>query len=72
MAFLPTKVEAVVGASLVLPLQVKGYTDDGDRVLLPFADCRRLPLEITSQDTSVFNLSVISTAGGLPFAVARG
>eukprot|EP00731_Ephydatia_muelleri_P025275 Em0017g358a len=62
MAFLPTKVEAVVGASLVLPLQVKGYTDDGERTLLPFADCRRLPLEVTSLDTSVFNLSIVSTA----------
>ena len=63
IAFLPTKVEAVVGTALVLPLHVKGYTDEGDRTLLPFADCRKLPLEVTSLDTSVFNLSINSAAG---------
>lgn len=61
MSFLPSRVEALLGAILTLPLQVKGYAsltppmqpDD----LLPFQDCSKLKLDITSTDQSVFNVT---------------
>ena len=67
MLFLPSRVEAAVGTTLSLPLQVRGaVTSDsgsGDHLLEPFNDCRRMSLAITSSENSVFNISVNTDTG---------
>lgn len=57
MLFLPSRVEAVIGHNLSLPVQVKGYTDESRITLLAFPDCHRLEVEITTTDTTVFNIT---------------
>ena len=57
MLFLPSRVEAVIGHNLSLPVQVKGYTDESKITLLAFPDCHRLEVEITTTDTTVFNIT---------------
>ena len=72
MTFLPSKVESVLGQSLHLPLQVKGYAfskqNPGTKTtLLPFHDCRRLKVSLASSEGSIFNVSVspdVSTTAG--------
>lgn len=72
MAFLPSKVEAVLGQTLHLPLQVKGYafSENSPKVkttLLPFHDCRKLKVSLTSSENSIFNVSIspnVSTTAG--------
>lgn len=72
MTFLPSKVEAVLGHTLQLPLQVKGYAFSKDNpgvktILLPFHDCRKLKVSLTSSENSIFNVSIspnISTTAG--------
>ena len=65
MLFLPPRVEAVVGTTLSLPLQVRGAVTvgNGDRSLEPFSDCRRMSLSISSSEVSVFNISVDTETG---------
>ena len=64
LSFLPSRVEALVGTNLSLPLQVKGHasltTPPSREDLLPFQDCSRLKLEVQSSDPSVFNITVHS------------
>lgn len=57
MLFLPSRVEAVIGHNLSLPVQVKGYTDESKKTMLAFPDCHRLEVEITTTDTTVFNIT---------------
>lgn len=52
----------MVGSDLSLPVQVQGYIDDL-KVSLPFSDCRRLSVEISSTDGSTFNVSAESEVG---------
>ena len=66
MAFLPSRVEVVVGGNLQLPLQVKGYAsevEEEERVLLAFSDCRLLKLDMQLTDDSVFNVSMDTETG---------
>ena len=65
MLFLPSRVEAAVGTTLSLPLQVRGAVamDNGEHSLEPFSDCRRMSLSITSSEISVFNISVDTETG---------
>lgn len=67
MLFLPSRVEAAVGTTISLPLQVRGaVTSDSsseEHLLEPFSDCRRMSLAITSSESSVFNISVDTEAG---------
>ena len=65
MSFLPSHVEAPLGASLSLPLQVRGnIAEEGEeRVLEPFLDCRKMSLSIVSSDSSIFNVSLDTSAG---------
>ena len=63
MTFLPSKVEAVLGQTLHLPLQVKGYAFSKDTpsiktTLLPFYDCRKLKASLASSESSIFNISI--------------
>lgn len=63
MTFLPSKVEAVIGHTLHLPLQVSGYTISVDSPkakahLLPFSDCRKMKVSFSSSEISVFNISI--------------
>ena len=63
MTFLPSKVEATIGHTLQLPLQVKGYAfsreSPGKKTsLLPFSDCRKMKVILSTTETSVFNVSV--------------
>ena len=72
MTFLPSKVEAILGHTLHLPLQVKGYAFSKDNpniktTLLPFHDCRKLKVSLTSSENSIFNVSIspnVSTTAG--------
>ena len=57
MLFLPSRVEAVIGHNLSLPVQVKGYTDESKITLLAFPDCHRLEVEITTTDVTIFNIT---------------
>ena len=72
MTFPPSKVEAVIGHTLHLPLQVSGYTISVDpskakALLLPFSDCRKMKVSFSSSEMSIFNISISpdlpSTAG---------
>ncbi len=56
MLFLPSRVEALVGSTLTLPLQVKGQATPTDEPL-PFQDCSRLMLDVSSTGQSVFNVT---------------
>lgn len=63
MTFLPSRVEAVIGQTLHLPLQVKGYTFSKDSPgmktsLIPFSDCRKLKASLSSSESSIFNVSI--------------
>ena len=63
MTFLPSKVEAVIGHTLYLPLQVSGYTFSVDSPktkghLLPFSDCRKMKVSYSSSEISIFNISI--------------
>ncbi|XP_041366942.1 nuclear pore membrane glycoprotein 210-like [Gigantopelta aegis] len=51
LVFPPSKVEAVIGSMLRLPLQVSALFE-GEK--LTFFDCRNMPLNITFSDNSVF------------------
>lgn len=67
MTFLPSKVEAILGHTLHLPLQVKGYAFSRENpgiktTLLPFHDCRKLKASLTSSENSIFNVSVSPNA----------
>ncbi len=61
MTFLLSRVEALVGTTLTLPLQVKGHagpaTPSNTDNLLPFQDCSKLMLNVQSSDQSVFNVT---------------
>lgn len=59
MTFLPSRVEAVVGSPLALPLQVLGYItgDNAPADPLPFLDCRHLRIKLVMADSSIFNIS---------------
>ena len=65
MVFLPSRVEAAIGSSLSLLLQVRGAItlDNGEQSLEPFSDCRRMSLTITSSEPSIFNVSVDTETG---------
>ena len=65
MSFLPSRVEAPVGTTLSLPLQVRGTVTlgNGKKSLEPFADCRRMSLTISSSKDSIFNVSVDTVTG---------
>ena len=65
MFFLPSRVEAPVGTTLSLPLQVRGTVTlgNGKKSLEPFADCRRMSLTISSSKDSIFNVSVDTVTG---------
>ena len=59
MTFLPSPVEAVVGSSLSLPLQVMGYIrgEIPPTEPHPFPDCRHLRVKLILSDSSIFNVS---------------
>ena len=57
MKFLPSPVEAIIGHTLSLPLQVMGYVDQDESELVTFQDCRRLNLDLAFSDSSIFNIS---------------
>lgn len=61
MTFLPSRVEALVGTTLTLPLQIKGHagpaTPSNTDNLQPFHDCSKLTLNVQSSDQSVFNVT---------------
>lgn len=69
MSFLPSKVEALIGSQITLPLQVKGYaslappTDSHTNrdLLIPFTDCHKLNLEIRTSDNTIFNITSDAT-----------
>ncbi len=63
LIFLPSRVEAIIGGQLYLPVQVQGYINESEETLLAFTDCRRLNVEVSSTDGSVFNVSVESDIG---------
>ena len=63
MVFLPSRVETVTGSALFLPVQVKGFTDESKSVAIAFRDCRRLNVNLSSTDASIFNISVEQNAG---------
>ena len=67
MLFLPSRVEAEIGTTLSLPLQVRGAITDsnGDHVLESFSDCRRMSLSIVSSEPSIFNITVDTETGEL-------
>ena len=63
LSFLPSRVETVTGSFLSLPVQVQGYTDEERKSLLPFSDCRKLKVDVSMTDVSIFNVSVESDMG---------
>ena len=73
MTFLPSKVEAVIGHTLQLPLQVKGYAFSRESpamqtTLLPFFDCRKMKVSLSSSESSTFNISISSEISSTPGA----
>ena len=63
MVFLPSRVEAVVGGGMLLPLMVKGYTTETTPRLLPFYDCRQLNLKLVLSDKAIFNVTLEKNIG---------
>ena len=57
MTFLPSPVEAVVGHTLYLPLQVVGFIGGDESDSLAFPDCRKIRINISLSDPSIFNIS---------------
>ena len=71
MTFLPSRVEALIGTNLSLPLQVKGRASLAppthmDKDDIPFQDCSRLNLDIASSDKSIFNVTAHVRGPSLP------
>ena len=58
MSFLPSRVEAVIGHSLLLPLMVEGYTLETPPSLLPFYDCRQLRFKVMLSNKAIFNITM--------------
>ena len=68
MAFLTSPVEAMVGHTLFLPLQVTGFVHGDSSDPLPFSDCRQLQISVYLSDPAIFNISDDRGGGeeGLP------
>ena len=67
MSFLPARVEAAIGTSLSIPLQVRGAVTlgSGEESLEAFSDCRKMSLTISSSEPSIFKNIAIDTETGM-------